>query len=315
MTERENLPAATPTQAVAALSGQSSSLVGRGLAAVKNSQSSNSPQTKKEKTQQVLASLTPLTRIAVLNAALEQKKERAQHDTLYQQARAVFDRKDGIRNWNVGSKKGAKRDWNVANNPAIYSAFKIFQQLSNENYCKAYYPLSILYSGRNDIENGHIHATHYTRLAFDWCLDNQSNDDAELWCDLGDMHYPMAVNYGVTYSKEIAESLYRKAAERGYARGQWELGYMYESGRVVETNYEQAVYWYRKAADQDDSGFQYDFGEMFFYGNCCVEQNYLQAMYWYKKAAEQGDSRGVRKLGIMYKYGMDVPKDETEAAK
>lgn len=315
MTRRKNLPVAIPAQAVAMFSEQRGSLVARGLATVQNSKNSISPQSKFEKLESLLKSLTPTTRIAVLNAALEQKIERTQNDSLYRQARDTFDGKYGIINWNVGSKKGNNRKWNEATNPTMYSAFKILQQLANENYGKAYYSLAILYRDRIDIEDGHIHAGHYTHLAFNWCMENQANIDGELWCDLGDMHYPWTVNYGVTYSREIAGAYYRKAAEQGYAKGQWEFGYMYHCGSVVKQNYQQAAYWYLKAAEQDNSGFQYDLGKMYFHGGEVVEQNYQQAMYWFRKAAEQGDFRGVRLLGILYKYGMGVPKDETEAAK
>ncbi len=96
------------------------------------------------------------------------------NDALYRQAREIFDGKDGVKNWNVGRKKGNNREWNVAKNPAMYSAFKSFKQLANESFGKAYYPLAILYRDRNDIEDGHIHAGYYTRLAFDWCLANQA---------------------------------------------------------------------------------------------------------------------------------------------
>ncbi|MEZ3524793.1 MAG: sel1 repeat family protein, partial [Muribaculaceae bacterium] len=44
---------------------------------------------------------------------------------------------------------------------------------------------------------------------------------------------------------------YRKSAEQGFARGQYNLGHMYENGRGVGQNVEEAVRWYRKAAAQN----------------------------------------------------------------
>jgi len=40
------------------------------------------------------------------------------------------------------------------------------------------------------------------------------------------------------------------AAEAGDANAQYDLGGMYEEGQGVEQNYEVALKWYRKAADQ-----------------------------------------------------------------
>jgi len=50
--------------------------------------------------------------------------------------------------------------------------------------------------------------------------------------------------------------LYRLAAEQGYASAQCNLGWCCESGRGVEKDAEQAVYWYRKAARQGNKSAQ-----------------------------------------------------------
>ena len=42
------------------------------------------------------------------------------------------------------------------------------------------------------------------------------------------------------------------AAEQGYAPAQYNLGVMYANGEGVAKNDEQAVKWYRKAAEQGD---------------------------------------------------------------
>ena len=49
---------------------------------------------------------------------------------------------------------------------------------------------------------------------------------------------------------------FRKAAEQGYARGQASLGFMYEKGRGVEKDENLALEWYRKAAEQGDEPAQ-----------------------------------------------------------
>ena len=58
---------------------------------------------------------------------------------------------------------------------------------------------------------------------------------------------------GVKQDKEEAVKWYRKAAEQGYASAQYNLGNIYGNGRGVKQDYVEAVKWYRKAADQGDA--------------------------------------------------------------
>ena len=59
--------------------------------------------------------------------------------------------------------------------------------------------------------------------------------------------------YGYRLNKpELALDWCKKAAELGRADSQWRLGTMYEEGFGTDTDYEKALYWYRKAAVQGD---------------------------------------------------------------
>ncbi|MEN8216794.1 MAG: hypothetical protein ABFS56_10555, partial [Pseudomonadota bacterium] len=40
-----------------------------------------------------------------------------------------------------------------------------------------------------------------------------------------------------------------------------------------------------------------------------VAQNYQEAVRWYRKAAEQGDAKGQSNLGLMYHYGLGVAQN------
>ena len=55
-------------------------------------------------------------------------------------------------------------------------------------------------------------------------------------------------------------------------------------------------------------------GAIFYYGRG-VTQDYAEAAKWYKKAAEQGDSGAQNILGAMYERGKGIPKDFVEAYK
>jgi len=59
-----------------------------------------------------------------------------------------------------------------------------------------------------------------------------------------------------------AEKWYRKAAERGFAEAQNNLGLMYVLGRGVPQDDSAAVRWFRKAAEQGYAPAQSNLSEM-----------------------------------------------------
>lgn len=64
---------------------------------------------------------------------------------------------------------------------------------------------------------------------------------------------------------------------------------LYEQGEkyYADKNYNDALYYYRRAAEQGDTQAQYNLGHM--YGNGeGVKQDYAEAVKWYRKAAQQG---------------------------
>ena len=119
-------------------------------------------------------------------------------------------------------------------------------------------------------------------------------------------------DYGYTITKEALASCH-KAAEKGEALAQIYLGNKYQHGKgEVTRDFAQAVYWYKKAADQDWATAQYDLGQMYFRGEG-VTQDYNQAFQWFKKAAEQGDAKVQHILGTMYDQGKGVEEDDKQA--
>lgn len=92
------------------------------------------------------------------------------------------------------------------------------------------------------------------------------------------------------------------------ATAQFDIGYMYENGKGVKTNNEQAFKWYERAAKQGHSDAQTSLGHMYSRGSS-VPQDYNQAVYWYQQAARQGNSRAQRNLMVVYeKLGGDSLK-------
>jgi uncharacterized protein len=74
-----------------------------------------------------------------------------------------------------------------------------------------------------------------------------------------------------------AVELYRKAAEQGLAKAQFNLGYCYARGLGDNQDYAKALEWYLKAAEQGYAGAQYNLGDCYAKG-LGVNQDYAQAV-------------------------------------
>ncbi len=119
-------------------------------------------------------------------------------------------------------------------------------------------------------------------------------------------------DYGLTEDDEEAVRWYRLAAEQGNAGGQSALGSMYARGEGVPEDDEEAAWWYRLAAEQGYAGGQSALGSMYARGEGVPEDD-REAVRWYRLAAEQGWVNAQYNLGLMYADGEGVPEDDEEA--
>ena len=111
---------------------------------------------------------------------------------------------------------------------------------------------------------------------------------------------------------EAAYPEFYDVAVLGDMDAQFYLGVMYERGRGVAQDYQQALYWYRKAADQGSPIAQNYLGDMYENGQG-VAQDYQKALYWYRKSADQDEKVGQFSLGSMYENGFGVAQDYQQA--
>ncbi len=113
---------------------------------------------------------------------------------------------------------------------------------------------------------------------------------------------------GVAQDYQQAMRWFTKAAESGDVKAQFKLGIMYDSGEGVVQDHRQSVRWFKKAAEAGDVDAQYNLGVIYANGKG-VPQDYRSAMYWHTKAAEAGDAEAQNSLGVMYANGQSVPQD------
>ena len=343
----EQLPVINTSHNVTATKGKSSSLLGRGLAAI-----------QRKETGVVLSDL----------------------DSRYRQARDIYNRITDYGEENRFKVELLPTAQELLEEPLLQQlqpfynqirklaeVFTVFQELANQGYARAYFPLCLMYKGGQGIAQNIEKSEYYGKLAFTWCSENQTLNEPEIWTDLGwlhelemeqksneentellpttdfetaDFYYhdaveqdyaPAMYRLGLLYedylistalqyeegfatdvSLEEAKSLQRKAAEKGYALSQYKLGLMYENHKFdVWNEEEQAVLWYRKAAEQDYAPAQHILG--FMYDEHLIDGSDKQAVFWYRKAAEQGYGKSQLVLGFMYEHGKGVDKNEEQA--
>ena len=105
---------------------------------------------------------------------------------------------------------------------------------------------------------------------------------------------------GVEADKEQALYWYKKAAEKGLAIAQYFCGGMYCRGQGLDRPYAMTgLYWYEKAAEQGMAEAQYQCGVIYEKGTA-MRLGKSRALYWYKKSAEQGYAFGQVKCGDLY---------------
>lgn len=116
-------------------------------------------------------------------------------------------------------------------------------------------------------------------------------------CDMSDAH---------------ALSLCRTAL-RGDAEAQFEIGTLYHDGNGVRMDDEAAVYWYKMAAQNDNTSAQVNLGYMYEKGYG-VPLDREKFFYWTQLAARGGNITAQRNLGEAYELGTGVAVDLELAA-
>lgn len=119
---------------------------------------------------------------------------------------------------------------------------------------------------------------------------------------------------GFAHDTDSVEELTR-AAERGDAESQFDLGFMYSSGfGDFEEDDAEALKWYQRAAEQGLAQAQSRLGTAYAYGHS-LEQDFAQAATWCRLRAEQDDAGGQLCMAMLHAGGCGVEQDDTESAR
>lgn len=142
-------------------------------------------------------------------------------------------------------------------------------------------------------------------------VDTGNFELASKWYEMQENSYKAADNM----AKDEQKSAGKK--EEGHAQSQYNLGEMYEKGRVAQSfteneRWKKAFDWYEQAAEQGHAGAQSKLGFMYYLGNG-VDKDLKKAMELFRKAAEQGVVYAQNNLANMYSKEAKRSEDERTA--
>ena len=105
---------------------------------------------------------------------------------------------------------------------------------------------------------------------------------------------------------------YRFMAEDGIAYAQYILGTIYEEGRSVQQDMQQAIEWYKKASAQGLVKANYHLGLCYKMGKG-VNRDYEKAREYFLLASKEGEYLSMYHLGHIYEEGLGIKIDKNEA--
>jgi TPR repeat protein len=126
-------------------------------------------------------------------------------------------------------------------------------------------------------------------------------------------------NYAELYNHKIAFDEFKKSAKQGNAFCQYQVALMYEFDREQSnplgtwTDFDKAIKYYKKAADQGLAIAQIKLGSIYFYGLKYLAQKFEKAFEYFEKAASQENPHAQLMLGHMFEHGKGIMKNFEKA--
>ncbi|CAG8434651.1 12375_t:CDS:2 [Ambispora gerdemannii] len=119
----------------------------------------------------------------------------------------------------------------------------------------------------------------------------------------------------IIHDERFALEQFHRAADLGYAPSCLKLGCVYEYGQLnVPINPQKSIYYYSKAAEQEDADAELALSGWYLTGSEPVlKQSDTEAYLWARKAADKGLSKAEYAIGYYSELGIGVNQDPEEA--
>jgi TPR repeat protein len=137
----------------------------------------------------------------------------------------------------------------------------------------------------------------------------ENPDDAPAMTLLGELYRD-----GVSVRRDLNEAMrwYKLAADRGDRQAQFALGIAHLNGAGAARDRKIAQDWLERAAAQNHAGALYNLGVMAIDAEL---QNFPRAYEMFRKAAELGDMDAAYGLAVLYREGTGRARDRAESVK
>lgn len=144
----------------------------------------------------------------------------------------------------------------------------------------------------------HTDSTENTECTFECYLERAEKGDAYAQYKVGMAYYDGTDDVENT---DLRQGKYwlLKAAEQGYAKAQYQLGYIYDyvDGKIASD-------WYKKAAENGNTQAMIALAELYD-DDIDRNKNLEQSIYWYTQAAEHHDAQAMLELARINYYEKD----------
>lgn len=178
----------------------------------------------------------------------------------------------------------------------VYEAFKWLSKAAEQGMAKAQYTLGWCYSSQGNYDD-----------AIEWIKKAAGQNDTLALIALA--NYYSQRNYNLDEVFEIYECL----AERNNPLAQYGLAICYYRGLGTETDFDLAIKYLNKSAEQNYAVAITDLGNIYLHGAINIPQDYNRAMELYKKAADLGFPIAQIMIGQMYENGWGADKSVKKA--
>jgi TPR repeat protein len=128
-----------------------------------------------------------------------------------------------------------------------------------------------------------------------------------------DVYYESAIRLHGESDLETVFEQYARSAELGHPVAQYNIAMMYSNGESVYVDYQQAVYWFTKSANQGFPPGQFRLGEMYYFEKGGLSRDLDMAIALFKMAADQNDPDAQMNLAMLHSTGEGLPKDKKTA--
>lgn len=190
-------------------------------------------------------------------------------------------------------------------------AVKWFKKSADQDCAYGQYWMQRCLSEGLGIERNTSLRKEYADKAFQWFTKEADQTNAKVQLYIG---YCYQEGAGTNVNAKFAFEWYKKSATQGLADAEYCLAICYASEFGTEQNGDEYAKWTRSAAEHGNAPSQFNWASILAAGYANEgKPNYEDAVAWFKKAAEQGHVGAQLALANCYESGCGVEQSEQDA--